>query len=264
MRHHTRAAFLLALSIAAPAAESAAQPRPKPPVPSQAARRPAADPRFTISLNGGYQPTITEFEDTFTFSVYQETGTTRVSYPVEKGAVIDAGVGVRLWRGLGAGVAVSRFGSTSTAAATSSIPHPFFLQQHREISGDATGMERIETAAHVQIQYQLPLRGRLQVLLMGGPSFLDITQTMVIDVNYTEEYPYDVATFASVDSQRASGSAAGFNAGLDLRWMFTRNIGAGALVRFSRAAIELDGPQNRTLSVDAGGGQVGAGLRIVF
>jgi hypothetical protein len=99
---------------------------------------------------------------------------------------------------------------------------------------------------------------------MGGPSFVQLDQTLVIDVNYTEEYPYDTATFSGVDSAGKSGSASGFNAGADVRFMFNRFVGVGALVRLTRATVRLDAADDRTVSVDAGGAQAGVGVRLLF
>jgi hypothetical protein len=45
--------------------------------------------------------------------------------------------------------------------------------------------------------------------------------------------------------------------------MFSRNVGAGGLVQITRATAKLPAG-DRTISVDAGGAQVGAGLRFVF
>ena len=99
---------------------------------------------------------------------------------------------------------------------------------------------------------------------MGGPSILHVNQAVVTDVNYSEEYPYDTAAFTGVDSRDVKASATGFNAGADVRWMFSRHVGLGGLVRFTRGTVDLDGPDNRTITVDAGGTHVGAGLRVVF
>jgi hypothetical protein len=85
----------------------------------------------------------------------------------------------------------------------------------------------------------------------------------VTDVSISSTYPYDAATFVGVDSRRISGTATGFNAGADVRWMFTRNIGVGGLVRFTRAKVDLE-IDGRTVQVDAGGAQAGAGLRLAF
>jgi Outer membrane protein beta-barrel domain len=230
------------------------------PVPAAA----QASPRFWIGVNGGYQPTTTEFDDRFSFELYRETATTRVTYPVDAGFLFDVGGGVGLWRGLGAGVAVSRFARDGSVSTSSSLPHPLFLQQNRELTGDADGLRREELGVHVQAQYQLPPIGRLQVTVMGGPSVFQVRQSMVTEVNYTEEYPYDSATFTGVDSRTVETSATGFNVGVDVRWMFTRNVGAGGLVRFTRATADLDAPGNRTISVDTGGTQIGAGVRFAF
>jgi opacity protein-like surface antigen len=250
------AAGALLLLAAAPAVAQS-KPRPSPPE----VTRPA---RFSIGINGGFQAASNEFEDGFTFTRDQETGTTRTNYPVEGAMTLDAGFGVRLWRGIGAGVALSRLRSEAVATTSSSVPHPLFLQQHREVTGEANGMEREETGVHVQVQYLAPFGRKLQLALMAGPSFVQINQTLVIDVNYTQAYPYDTATFEGVDSRRVTGSATGFNVGADLSWLFTRNVGAGVLVRFTRATIDVDAPDARTLTVDAGGAQVGLGVRFAF
>ena len=219
--------------------------------------------RGFISINGGYQGTTTEFGDTYNFTRNQETGTTRLTYPVDAGPTFDIGGGVKLWRHMGVGVAVSRFTRGGIVSATAAIPHPFFLQQHRDVEGESNAGHE-ETGIHLQAQYALPLSGRLQVTLMGGPSVLQVNQTMVVDVNYTEEYPYDTATFAGVEAARKKGSKTGFNLGADVRWMLTRTVGLGALVRFTRATIDLEAAQDRTVSVEAGGTQVGVGLRVAF
>jgi hypothetical protein len=220
-------------------------------------------PRLTVLVNGGYQPSTTSFDDSFTFSLYQETGRTEVSYPVDAGPIFEGGAAIRLWRGLAVGGVVSRFAIDNTVSARSFVPHPLFLQRSREVTGEAGGIRREENAVHIQAQYLLPAMGRFRIVLAGGPSVIDIKQAIVTEVKYTQEYPYDTATFAGVDSRRITGTATGFNAGADLQWMFTRNVGAGALVRFTRAIVDLS-IDGRTIQVDAGGTQVGAGVRIGF
>lgn len=220
-------------------------------------------PRFTIAVNGGYQPSSSSFDDRFTYDLNRETTSVETDYPVEAGPVFDAGAGFRIWKGLGAGIAFSRFTVDSTVQAEATLPHPLFFQRNRQISGETGGLNREETGIHIQAQYQLPPFGNVYVTLAGGPSVLDMRQSIVTDVNYTEEFPYDTASYVGVDSQRVSGTATGFNAGADIRWMFTRNIGIGGLVRYTRASVDLT-RDGRTVTVDAGGTQVGGGLRLAF
>ena len=220
--------------------------------------------RASISVNGSYQTSTTEFDDGFTFTRDQEGGRTDSTYPIEAGFAFDVGGGVRLWGRLGAGVAVTRFVRDGIAQTTSSIPHPLYFAQNRTVEGDSPDIRREETGIHIQAQFQLPRIGPLDVTVMAGPSILNVTQALVTDVNYTEEYPYDTATFVGVDSRRVKGSATGFNVGADVRWMFSRHIGVGGVVRYTGATVDLDPIDNRTVSVDAGGTQVGVGVRLAF
>ena len=139
------------------------------------------------------------------------------------------------------------------ASTTSSVPHPFFFNQPREVTGDATGVKRSETAVHVQAMYLVEPGGRLRLVLSGGPSFFTVEQDLVTEVTITETFPFDTAAFASARKSREKGSAAAFNVGADVMWMLNRTLGVGGLVRFSQASVDLDAPANRTISVDAGG-----------
>lgn len=220
--------------------------------------------RVHISVNGAYQATSNDFSDRFEFERNLETGSTEVDYPVKGGFVFDAGGGYRLWKNLAAGVAVSYFTRDDDAATTSVVPHPFFFNQPRTVTGDARGVTRTETAVHAQAMYLISPGGRLRFVLSGGPSFFNVEQDLVSDVTVTETYPYDTAEFGSATKTKAKGSAVAFNVGADVMWMVGKNVGVGGIVRFSRATVDLDAPNNRTVSVDAGGLYTGGGLRLVF
>src|SRR4051812_10450113 len=90
----------------------------------------AAAPRVRAMINGGYQGSTTSFDDSFTFTLYQETGTTDVTYTVDGGGIFEGGAAVRLWKGLAVGGVISHFTVETAASVTSSVPHPFFLQHH--------------------------------------------------------------------------------------------------------------------------------------
>lgn len=220
--------------------------------------------RVHISLNGAFQSTSNDFSDGFTFERNLEIGSTEVDYPVQGGFVFDAGLGYRFWKNLAAGASVSYFTRDDAAATTSSFPHPFFFNQPREVTGEATGVKRSETAVHVQAMYLVNPGGRLRLVLSGGPSFFSVQQDLVTEVTITETFLYDTAAFASARKSREKGTATAFNAGADVMWMLNRTLGVGGLVRFSRASVDLDAPGNRTISVDAGGVYAGGGIRLLF
>jgi Outer membrane protein beta-barrel domain len=220
--------------------------------------------RVYISVNGAYQPTKNDFNDRFEFERNVETGSTEVSYPVRGGFVFDAGAGYRLWKNLGVGVAVSHFTHDDTASTRSSFPHPFFFNQPREVTGDATGITRNETAVHIQAMYMWNPSGPLRIVFSGGPTFFSVEQELVEEIKISESFPFDTATFSSAQTRREKATAPAFNVGADVMWLFNDNVGIGGIARFSRTSVDLDAPTNRTISVDAGGVYVGGGLRVLF
>lgn len=222
--------------------------------------------RVYVSVNGGYQGTSTKFTNTVLFVENLESGSFEANYAVKSGPEFDVGFGVRLVGPLGVGLAVSRFTSTDTATVTAEIPHPFFFNMPRSVSGEGGGIRREETGVHVQALFIIPAAKRLKVTLFGGPSFFRVRQSLVSNVTYSETYPYDTATFEGVETTEKSSGAkkVGLNAGVDGTVLLWSNVGVGGQVRFSRASIDLTSPDGKTLAVDVGGVQVGAGLRLRF
>jgi hypothetical protein len=220
--------------------------------------------RVHISVNGAFQSSTTDFSDRFEFEKDLETGSTGVDYRVGSGALFDGGAGFRVWKNLGVGVAISIFDRTDNANTTTRSPHPFFFERPREVTGEATGLSRSETAVHVQAMYLLRASGPLRIVISGGPSFFSVKQDLVSEVVLDEDFPFDTAGFGSVQKQTSKGTAPSFNVGADVIWMFTRGFGVGGVVRFARTTVDLDAPRDRTVSVDAGGVYTGAGIRLLF
>ena len=213
----------------------------------------SATPRFVIGVSGGVQGSGSAVSDHFEFERNVETATVDVTYPTKPQTLIDAGIGVRLWKHLGAGVAVANAMRSGSADVDARIPHPLAFGQLRTVEGKQSGIDTTETDVHVQLLYAVQASPAITLTLSAGPSIVHLDQELVSGVTYDETYPFDVATFRSAEARHAKASAAGFNAGADLRWMFSRSIGLGGLVRFSRATVDLTTSDNRTLSVRAGG-----------
>jgi hypothetical protein len=222
------------------------------------AKRPAAPAatRAVISINGSYQAADHTFSQEQTFSLYQETARYTSSYEVKSGPTIDAGGAVRLWRQLGVGVAFTSFKDDRDITISGTLPHPFFFDRARSISGTTPGT-REETAVHLNAVFFAPVGKKFEVLLFGGPSFFSVKQTVVTDIRYSESYPFDSATFTSAVVSEEKESKVGFNVGADVGFYFSKYIGVGGIVRFSKATIpfSLD-------DLDAGGASVGGGVRI--
>lgn len=223
-----------------------------------------AQARGFVSVNGGYRATSTDFTHDVVFTQFVEQGSINSSYFVDKGPQLDIAGGARVWRSLGAGVAVTRFSKSGGASVVARIPHPFFFNQLRSVEGDAAGLKHEELAVHIQAMAILPVGERLSVAVFGGPSLFQVKRGLVDDVRYNDQYPYDSATFASAETSNASASKLGFNAGVDIGYFFSRSVGVGGLIRFSGATVDFDAPDGNTQPIDAGGLQAGAGLRLRF
>lgn len=254
------AAIAALLSGSPPALAQVRRVPPRPP-----ARRAAAPPaRIVVDLSGGMQGAGPSIADQLTFEANVEPAVVNLSYGAAGSPLLTGGIGVTLWKQLGVGVSVSSATRRGSAAVDGQIPHPFFFQKPRALTGTAAGLTRAETAVHLQVLYAIPASRRVTLTLSGGPSFASVGQDLVREVRYSESYPFDAVVYQGVNTSRVKASAPGFNAGADLRWMFARRLGAGALVRFVRANVDLPSPSGITLHTQAGGLQAGGGIRIVF
>jgi hypothetical protein len=213
-----------------------------------------------VVLNGVYQSGTPAFSEAFSYTEYVEKTTIETEYPTEKGPAFDGGGAVRLWRNLAVGVNVSLAKRSTDGSVTGAIPHPFYFNAARPISG-TTAIERTENAVHVQALWVIPAGRRLLIALGGGPSFFSVKQSLVESVTYSESYPYDTATFASASVAQPSASAVGFGGSVDVGYYFSHYVGIGGFVRYARATVGLP-THDSTLSLDAGGFEAGLGLRL--
>jgi hypothetical protein len=233
--------------------------------PSAALAQKASKPaRFTIGVSAGVQQAAEDVSDRFSFPKNVETETVDVKYPMKPWALIDLAAGYRVWKNLGIGAAVSVTSGKGSAEVTATVPHPFFFNQPRTVTGTDNDIAHSETGVHLTLQYLIPATGRLHVTLEGGPSWVTVDREVVTDVTITESYPYDTAAFGGAVTKSAHGSALGFNGGFDITWMFVESVGLGGIVRYTRADIDLNAVDGRSLAIKAGGVQGGVGLRVLF
>jgi len=259
MRALTGIAVCLALSAGLPVRTANAQTPAPPP-----GRSPSPANRFRVSVNAvGQWPSIS-FTGSTTTVIYLEKAIVNTTYDVPSGPAFDGGVLVRLAGGFHVGVAVSSFMNREDAEIAATIPHPFFLNTPRSISGTAENLERRELVTHLEFAY-VTSPGKLDIAISAGPSWFHVDQEMVTDVRYTEGYPYDTVTFASASTATVAANSVGFNAGVDVGVRLSKHVGVGGLVRFSGATVELPLPgAATTVKSDTGGLQAGGGLRLYF
>lgn len=252
-------AALAAVIVTLASATASAQPPPR-----QAPRpaRPAPFERIFVSVNGMFQSGASDLQDTSTLRVNAEDGSLTTNYTVGSGPAFDVAGGVLLLRNLGVGAGVTRFSTSTVTTVNASVPHPFFFNEPRAVTGEVNG-SREELAIHVQVRGVFPVNRRVTVAVFGGPSFFQVEQSIVNDVNYTEAYPFDAATFSGAVSSTQSSSGTGVNVGGDVAFFFGPNVGVGVGVQYSSATVQMTLPSGAS-DVKAGGAQVGGGLRLRF
>ena len=150
--------------------------------------------RVFISVNGLFQVTSNDFDDSETIRVNDENGSIDTDYDEGGGFAFDVSGGVVVWRNLAVGAGLTRYSTSTPTTITAQIPHPFFFNQPRTLAGEFEG-DRSELAVHIQAKWLVPVNDKFVVAIFGGPSFFQVEQTIVTDFDYTESYPFDTATF---------------------------------------------------------------------
>jgi hypothetical protein len=227
-----------------------------------AAARPALTDKVFVSVNGVFQVGANDFSDSQTIRENAENGRFDTAYTVGAGPAFDVSASAVVWRSLAVGAGVSRFSKSTATAVNASVPHPFFFNQPRSVTGEFSGT-RQELAVHVQVRGVFPVSNRVHVTVFGGPSFFTVEQSIVDDFEYTEAYPYDAATFNRAVASTQSESKVGVNVGGDVSVFFNRQVGVGVSFQYAGATVQMAVPSG-TADVKAGGGQIGGGLRLRF
>ena len=251
-RHHWQLSLSAAILVtaAAGATPAAAQPSPQ--------------PRLEISANvGAVAGTSTFTESKGIPSNGGETETITADHGVKTPLAFNAGGAVRLAGGLWVGVQYAMADMKTAASITAVVPHPLLFNAPRTVQGTIDDAVHNERNVHVDLMYALPVPA-VDVKVLAGPTFFNLTEDFVSSVTVNETYPFDTATFASAATKRLSKSAVGFNAGVDLARALSSHLAVGALIRYSRADVTFNDSEIGTQTVKAGGVEATAGIRFRF
>lgn len=238
----------------------------------QAAVVPAAAQDYAkgwVDVNFG---TATAAEDEFTsartFPVSQEIGAGAVAYGLPRGASFDVSGGYMFSARLGLGVSLAGTAHEDTAGLAISVPHPLYFDSSAEDATvtDGTFM-RTEGAWHIHAMFVPFETPRVRIRVFGGPSYVRIEQDTVSSIIYDQTFQVfgrlNSVEITSYRSEKSEGTGWGLHAGADLSAFFNRVVGLGAVIRVSRATVEID-DYGGVHDVSAGGVQFSGGLRLRF
>src|SRR5688572_5969853 len=137
--------------------------------PTAAAKRQPG--RGFIAINAGMQTAASDFTDTFTFLANAEEGTIEARYPTKVPLLLDGSAGYRFWGRVGVAIGAAHTSANGAVAIRASVPHPFQIDQDREVEGEAPDVSRTELAAHVQLFYEMMPKGKWRARFFAGPSY---------------------------------------------------------------------------------------------
>lgn len=229
-----------------------------------AAQRPAPFERGYAHLNFGVQGTSSDVNQDSTFPVYDEAARLQTTGTTGHGALFDVGGGMRVWQRLYAGLSFTTGSNTEDAPLTASIPHPFFFDQPRTVTGTASGLKHSQQAVHLQAMWRIPVTTAFDISIGGGPTFFSVKQDMVTGITFSEVGdPTTGVTLTGVTVERVSDNPVGFHLQADGTYLLTRRFGVGGFLRYAGGNADLESADN-TLDIDVGGFQIGVGGRVRF
>jgi hypothetical protein len=237
-------------------------PAPSPPLPhAERTRAPRRPGRVSAFVGGTLAAAGSGFAGQRRFTEFAEEGRLDADYSRQTGPGFELGLAYALGRHFGFAATFNLLKRTVGSTYTASIPHPLFLDRPREASGSADGLSYRERGWHLDVLLQSE-RGRLRYAAFAGPSYVRVEAALLEPLQYRQAYPYDSVEVTGVPRASASASAFGFNAGGALDYRFGPRVGAGLLVRYHQVRAELPQTPEDLVNIDAGGLQVGLGLRI--
>ncbi|MEO8682422.1 MAG: hypothetical protein ABI665_25460, partial [Vicinamibacterales bacterium] len=214
-----------------------------------AAQTPAPAPasgwedRAYINVNWGVESGNTDFTDTKSFSLYEETGTLTSTSSFSSGSLFDVAVGIKVWRNLSVGAAYHQEGNIAPGSISGTVPHPIFFNAPRTFTTTVEGLERKENAEHLVIGWTVPIGSKLDIMVFGGPSFFRLQQDVVSDARVAEAGAPFTQVIVQPTVETRKKSVLGYNAGADISYLFWQNdavrLGGGVFFRYTAATTDI-------------------------
>ncbi len=223
--------------------------------------------KIFVNVSGGGTGGASDVNQQFTFTYLLEDATVHTTRRAGGGGLFDFTAGATVIENWSAGISFSRSGGNSDARFDATIPDTIHADQFRAVSGTIPDMKHSESWFAFLGGYTLPRLTNLpkyiafmentDLMVLAGPVRAAVSHEIVSEATVSETGSGPVVT---VTRETIHKSFWGIQIGIDGRYMFTKNIGAGAFLRYSGASGDLSDDVN----LDLGGFQGGAGVRIKF
>jgi hypothetical protein len=209
-----------------------------------------------VDVNVGVQPGSQIFTMQSTPLVYEETAIITARQGVNGSGVLDVTAGYRVWGDVSVALGLSTtFTNQGDASVVGGIPHPVFYDRRVETTVEVSDLAHQERSAHLSIMWTSPMTDKIDASVAAGPSFIKVFQDLASRVTVTP----GTLNFVPI-GEGATGTTFGFHIGGDVTYLLTPRLGAGLMVRYVAADVDI-GP---VVDLKAGGLQYAIGLRLRF
>jgi hypothetical protein len=240
---------------------------PSPPRLEQKAVRSVEDgarARLVLFLNGVTESSDFGLTESRSFPSFRETATVDVNYRKSSRPGYELGAQVHILGPVGIVASAELFDSTPSATYRDRLPHPFFYDRLRELSGEQPHLSWSERALHVDPVLSLDFGPRLSVDVFSGASMFFTETELVDEILYEEVFPYDSVVSKGTTIRRMKARPLGYNLGVSTTLRLVGVLAMDFGLRYSRAGVRLDLAEGREIHFDTGGLRFGAGLRILI
>ena len=155
------------------------------------------------------------------------------------------GGGFMLSRLFAVGMSYSRMSTDRVVDVSAAVPHPTHFNALATGTGTTgAALSATESAVHISLAVAPVRSSRLELRVMGGPSFFTLKGDMVKEVEYEQTIDsltlQNTITISGSPSSQASGSAIGFHVGADVTYFVHRVVGVAGGVRYGRATVAVE------------------------
>ncbi len=190
------------------------------------------DERFFVNLNVIHHDSVSWWIES-TFPSDQKLY--EISHDLHGGAARDVSAGIRLVSNLSAGVAISRW-STTSDLSVSTYSHIDY--SHTFLGIAQRRLDHRQVAYHFPLAWTVPVADRVDLAILGGPSLFRVTHNAVtgVEIEDTSDYP-DVLVLTRPTREAGSGYHYGFD--FSVRW--NEWLGFGLLMRATHGSLPSPG-----------------------
>jgi hypothetical protein len=218
---------------------------------AQGQAQPETDFFAAISAGGQFQDR--EFNQTTTFTLFDEQGSVNANQTLGSGFLFDLTAGYRLRPRIYVAVGYSFANGSGEGESVASIPNPLF-RGHPDIknfsASDYGDLNQATHSVNFMVVWTYPLTTKINLAFFGGPSVVYVKQDFA-------SVSTESATAAIDQVSKTTGKAG--NGGVDLTYTLNNRYGVGGFVRYNGGKADFD-----AVDLTFGGVQVGGGIRYRF